>query len=68
MEAIDAISTVLSMDRRTTYFGQLMPIQVVPAVELKDEWVVDLRSCPQLAIQAEEEKKKQSEKVAGVNL
>lgn len=68
MEAINGISTLLSIGRWITYFGQLMPIEVVPTVEFKDEWVIDLRSCPHLTIQAEEEEKKQSEKVAGVDL
>lgn len=54
MEAIKAMSTLLSMGRWITYFGQLMPIEVVPAVELKNKRVVDLRSCPHLTIQAEE--------------
>lgn len=68
MEAINAISTILSIGRWITYFGKLMPIKIVPTVELKDEWVIDLRSCPHLTIQAEEKEKEQTEKVAGVNL
>lgn len=68
MEAINAISTIFSMGRWITHFGQLMPVKVVPTVKLKDERVVDLRSCPHLTIQAEEEEKEQSEEVASVNL
>lgn len=60
MEAINAISTILSIGRWITYFGQLMPIKIVPTVELKDEWVIDLRSCPHLTIQAEEKEKEQT--------
>ena len=51
------MSTILSTGNRITYFGQLMPIEVVPTVEFKNEWVVDLCPCPYLTIQAEEEKK-----------
>ena len=68
MEAINAVSTSLSMGRWITYFGQLVPIEVVPTVELKYEWVVDLRSCPDLTIQTEEKEKEQPQKVASVNL
>lgn len=68
MEAMYAMSNIPSMGRWITYFSQLMPIEVVPTVELKDEWVIDLRSCPYLTIQAEEEEKEQTEKVASVNL
>lgn len=57
MEAMYAVSNISSTGGWVTYFGQLMPIEVVPAVELKDKRVIDLRSCPHLTVQAEEEKK-----------
>ena len=68
MEATNAISTILSIGRRITYFSQLMPVEVMPIVEFKDEWIIDLGSNPDLTIQAKEEEKEQTKEVAGVDL
>ncbi len=68
MEATNAMSTILSIGRRITYFSQLTPIEVMSIVEFEDEWIIDLGSCPDLTIQAKEEEKEQSKKVAGVDL
>ena len=68
MEAMNAISNIHPCGCRTTYFGQLMPIEVVPTIKLKDKWVIDLRLCPDFTIQTKEKEEEQTEKVPGVNL
>lgn len=68
MEANRNISIILSIIRWITYFRQLTPVEIVPTVEFKDEGVVDLRSCPDFAIQAEEKEEEQTEEVSRVNL
>ena len=68
MEANRNISIILSIIRWITYFRQLTPVEIVPTIEFKDEGVINLRSCPDFAIQAEEKEEEQTKKVAGVNL
>ena len=68
MEANRIISIILSIICWITHFGQLTPVEIVPTVEFKDEGVVDLRLCPDFAIQAEEKEEEKTEEISGVNL
>lgn len=51
-----------------TYLGELMPIQIVTAVKLEDEGVVDFSHSPDLAVHAKEEEQKQPQEVACIKL
>ena len=45
-----------------------MPIQVVTTVEFEDEWIINFRVGPNLAVEAKEEEQEQAEKVTPVDL
>jgi hypothetical protein len=51
-----------------SYLGELPPIQVVSGIKLEYENVINLSAHPDATIDAEEEEKKQRQKVACVDL
>jgi hypothetical protein len=42
-----------AMDGIVLYLGQLMPVQVMPRIELKNEDIVDFGFCPDFAVENE---------------